>query len=186
MPVLLFLPVWLIMYVGTLESPTREEGVLFEGGQVYAENCASCHGADGGGGVGPAFNNGAVIETFASFEDQVAWIVHGTQGYIDAGRETYGDTNLALGGTGANMPNFGDPLDASEVMWATFYTRIELGGYQEELPFAEAVFAAYESGELELPEQFNEGIDGDFEAEVEEVLAEIRAEFSQGEEVAAG
>ena len=35
MPVLLFLPIWLIMYVGTLEEPTREEGVLFEGGEVY-------------------------------------------------------------------------------------------------------------------------------------------------------
>ena len=70
MPVLLFLPIWLIMYVGTLEAPTREEGVLFEGGEVYAANCASCHGAGGGGGVGPGFNGGAVIETFANFEDR--------------------------------------------------------------------------------------------------------------------
>jgi mono/diheme cytochrome c family protein len=186
MPVLLFLPVWLIMYVGTLEEPTREEGVLYEGGEVYAENCASCHGGGGGGGVGPAFNNGAVIETFAGFEDQVAWIVHGTQGYIDAGLETYGDTDMALGGSGANMPNFGAQLEASEIMWATFYERIELGGYEEELPLAEAVFEAYESGELELPGHFNEGIDGDFKAEIEEVLAEIRAELSEGEEVAAG
>ena len=186
MPVLLFLPVWLIMYVGTLEEPAHQEGVLYEGGEVYAENCASCHGGGGGGGVGPAFNNGAVIETFASVEDQVAWIVHGTQGYIDAGRETYGDTDVALGGSGANMPTFGAQLAASEIVWATFYERIELGGYEEELPLAEAVFEAYESGELEFPEHFNEGIDGDFEAEIEELLAEIHAELSEGEEVAAG
>jgi hypothetical protein len=184
--VLLFLPFWLIMYVGTLEEPAREQGVLYEGGEVYAENCASCHGGGGGGGVGPAFNNGAVIETFASFEDQVAWIVHGTQGYIDAGRESYGDTNKALGGSGANMPNFGEPLEASEVMWATFYERIELSGYEEELPFAEAVFEAYEHGELELPEHFAEGVDGDFEAQVEEVLVDIRAELGGAEEVASG
>ncbi len=186
MPVLLFLPVWLIMYVGTLEAPPSEDGVLYEGGQVYAENCASCHGAGGGGGVGPGFNNGAIIETFASFEDQVAWIVHGTQGYLDAGRETYGDTNKPLGGTGANMPNFGEPLEAGEVMWATFYERIELGGYEEELPFAEAVFDAYDHGELELPTHFLEGVDGDFEAEIKAMLAEIRAELGGSEEVAAG
>ena len=186
MPVLLFLPVWLIMYVGTLEEPTRSEGVLYEGGEVYAENCASCHGAAGGGGVGPAFNNGAVIETFSNFEDQVAWIVHGTQGYLDAGRETYGDTERALGGSGANMPNFGEPLEAAEILWATFYERIELSGHGEDLAFAEALFAAYDHGELELPEHFAEGIDGDFEAEIEELLAGIRAELTESEEVAAG
>ena len=29
-------------------------GDLYRGETVYSQNCASCHGADGGGGVGPA------------------------------------------------------------------------------------------------------------------------------------
>mgnify|MGYP000099785746 CR=1 FL=1 len=187
MPVLLFLPFWLIMYVGTLEDVTREEGVLYEGGIVYAENCASCHGAAGGGGVGPAFTNGAVIETFSSYESMVAWIVHGTQGYADAGFDSYGDTNKPLGGSGANMPAFGEPLTAEEIMWATFYERINHGGFEEELPLAEALFDAADHGELELPEHFLEGVDGDFEAEIAALLAPIRAELAAGEEeVAAG
>jgi len=186
MPVLLFLPIWLIMYIGTLEDPTRNEGVIYEGGNVYAENCASCHGAEGGGGVGPGFNNGAIIETFASLEDQVAWIVHGTQGYVDAGRSSYGDTNKGLGSSGANMPAFGDALTAEEVVYATLYERVALGGYEAELPLAEAIFDGLDHGELELPEHFVEGADGDFEAEISEMLAEVRAGLAAGEEVAAG
>ena len=64
-------------------------------------------------------------------------------------------------------------------MWATFYERIELGGYEDELPFAEAVFDAYDHGELELPTHFLEGVDGDFEAEIKAMLAQIRAELGR-------
>jgi len=186
MPVLLFLPIWLIMYVGTLEDVTREEGVLYEGGIVYAENCASCHGAAGGGGVGPAFTNGAVIESFASFESQVAWIVHGTQGYADAGFDSYGDTNKPLGGSGANMPAFGEDLDSKELLYAVLYERVELGGYEAELPLAEALFDALDHGELEIPEHFAEGPDGDFTAEVEAMFEEFLTELNAEEEVASG
>jgi len=185
MPVLLFLPIWLIMYVGTLEEPTREEGVIYEGGEVYAEKCASCHGPTGGGGVGPAFSGGAIIDTFANFEDQVAWVVHGTQGYIDDGRETYGDNNLALGGSGANMPAFGEELHADELVYAVFYERIELGGFEEELPLAEAIFDKIDNGELGLPENFAEGAGGDFEEAVTALFAEVIAEL-EAEETAAG
>ena len=60
-----------------------------------------------------------------------------------------------------------------------------IGGYEEELPFAEAVFEAYEAASSKS-EHFLEGPDGDFEAEIKEMLAEIRAEFGGTEEVAAG
>ncbi len=177
MPVLLFLPIWLIMYVGTLEDPTREEGVIYEGGLVYATHCASCHGVSGGGGVGPSFNNGAVIETFSLLESQVAWVVHGTQGYQDAGLTTYGDTNKQLGGTGANMPAFGADLTAEELVTSVLYTRIELGGYGEELELAERLYDKIENQELELPGQFAEGVDGDFESEIVEMFAQVREEL---------
>jgi len=185
MPVLLFLPIWLIMYVGTLEEPERNEGVLYEGGEVYAEHCAVCHGAGGGGGVGPAFSNGAIIEVFANFEDQAAWIVHGTQGYADSGRDTYGDTNKAVGGSGANMPAFGEELTSEELIYVTFYERIELGGHEEDLKLAEKVFDALDHGELELAEHFAEGTEGDFAAEIGAMFEELILELEEAE-LAAG
>jgi len=177
MPVLLFLPIWLIMYVGTLEEPTREEGVLYEGGLVYAEHCAACHGGEGGGGVGPAFSNGAIIETFSLLESQVAWVVHGTQGYADAGFETYGDTNKVLGGSGANMPAFGAELTVEELVSSVLYERVELGGYTEELELAERLYDKIHNEELELPEHFAEGPDGDFEDEIVVMFQQVRDEL---------
>jgi len=178
MPVLLFLPIWLIMYVGTLEDVTREEGVLFEGGEVYAENCATCHGGAGGGGIGPAFTNGTIIETFSLLESQIAWVVHGTQGYADAGLDSYGDNNTPLGASGANMPAFGADLTVEELVTSVLYERIELGGYNEELELAERLYDKIESGELELGEHFEEGPDGDFEAEIVEMFAQVREELN--------
>lgn len=186
MPVLLFLPVWLIMYVGTLEEPTREEGVLYEGGVVYEEKCASCHGAGGGGGVGPAFSNGAIIETFADVESMVSWVVHGTQGYIDAGETTYGDNAKPLGADGKAMPAFGVDLTAEEIIVAVFYERIALGGYESELPLAEAVFDKLDHGELDGEVHFIEGEGGDFDGtgEIATFFTLSREELA-GEEVAA-
>lgn len=177
MPVLLFLPIWLVMYVGTLEDPTREEGVIYEGGLVYAEHCASCHGATGGGGVGPAFGNGAIIDTFSLLESQVAWVVHGTAGYQDAGFDTYGDNNTPLGATGANMPAFGADLTVEELVTSVLYERIELGGYDQELELAERLYDKIENQELELPEHFAEGPDGDFEEDIVLMFQQVRDEL---------
>jgi mono/diheme cytochrome c family protein len=187
MPVLLFLPIWLIMYVGTLEEPTRSEGVLYEGGLVYVEaGCSGCHGAGGGGGTGPAFTNGDVITTFSQAESQMAWVVHGTQGYLDAGLTTYGDTNKPMKGyNGSLMPAFGADLTSEELIAVVFYERVVLGGYEDETVLAEAVWAAIEAGDLELPEHFNEGVDGDFTAEIIDMLSSAR-EGVAGGEVAAG
>lgn len=187
MPVLIFLPVWLIMYVGTLEEPAREEGVLFTGGQVYAANCASCHGAAGGGGVGPAFTNGAVISTFAQPESMVAWVGQGSSIFREAGRTTYGDTEKPIGGNnGSLMPAFAERLTARELIAAVFYERINHGGAEDELPLAEAMYEAMNAGELDGGTHFVEGPDGDLDGtgEISEFFAEIR-EMVGGEEVAA-
>ena len=185
MPVLLFLPIWLIMYVGTLEEPAREEGVLFEGGEVYAQHCASCHGDAGQGqGAFPALSNGAVISTFSNLEDQIIWVVHGTAGFTEAGRDVYGDNNTAVGGSGAAMPAFGDALTTEELIFAVIYERVGLSGAADEAELAEAIFEAYETGDLELPEHFAEGVDGDFEDTIGGLFDELRAGLS--EEVAEG
>ena len=48
----------------------RHRGPLGDGVEVYS-NCAGCHGADGGGGVGYAFTDGEVLATFPHIADQI-------------------------------------------------------------------------------------------------------------------
>ena len=56
-------------------------------------NCASCHGADGGGGVGYAFTEGEIVRTFPNIADQVRWVFYGTEGYNAENIAVYGDEN---------------------------------------------------------------------------------------------
>ncbi len=48
------------------------------GAQVFAANCASCHGADGGGGTGPQLAGGAAAKRFPDVEDQIAFVSQGS------------------------------------------------------------------------------------------------------------
>ncbi len=50
---------------------------LVEGRDVYARNCASCHGSDGGGGVGRKLSEGAVVAAFPNIKDQIDLIANG-------------------------------------------------------------------------------------------------------------
>ncbi len=131
MPVLVFFPIWLFVYVGTLEAPSGAvAGPLAEGAEIYEVNCAACHGAGGGGGVGPALTNGEVINTFSTWQDQVDWIVNGSPAagtpYGDADRD--GGQRIAAGG----MPAFGESLSASEILAVVLYERVQHGGQSEE------------------------------------------------------
>lgn len=98
MTALAALPLWGYVYVRTLEEPPAGEAdPLALGAEVYAGNCASCHGGTGGGGSGPAFTDGAVIETWPDWRDHAAWVRLGTEGW-PAG--TYGANNKPTGGGG--------------------------------------------------------------------------------------
>jgi len=48
------------------------------GAQVYAANCAGCHGADGGGGTGPQLAGGAAVKRFPDVEDQITFVSEGS------------------------------------------------------------------------------------------------------------
>lgn len=50
---------------------------LVEGREVYARNCSSCHGSDGGGGVGPKLDEGLVVEAYPDIKDQIDLIANG-------------------------------------------------------------------------------------------------------------
>lgn len=93
-----------------------------DGKAVYGGKCASCHGASGGGGVGPKLAAGAVITTFPDPVDQVRWVLLGSaQGaaiYEKAGKK-------AVGG----MPTFAGTISITEVVEAVLYERQNISGH---------------------------------------------------------
>jgi hypothetical protein len=98
---------------------------LFSIGQaVYEANCTACHGAGGGGGVGPAFTNGAVLATFSSCADHIEWVAIGSNGWPDP---TYGDNDTPVLGSGVAMPGFSS-LTNDELVAVSLYERVAFGG----------------------------------------------------------
>lgn len=96
------LPLWGYVYVRTLEPPpTGEDTPLALGAEVYAGNCASCHGASGAGVSAPGFVDGAVVETFPDWRDQAAWVLIGSDQWPGS---TYGATETPVGASGGVMP----------------------------------------------------------------------------------
>ena len=124
MPVLALLPVWAVVYANSMqEPPLGENDPIARGGELYASNCASCHGATGGGATGPAMNNGAVLETWPKAADHVEWVEVGSTGWPG---DTYGAQKKPK--SGANMPGFEGQLEEDEILLIVRYEREVFGG----------------------------------------------------------
>ncbi len=167
------LPVWAFMYVRALQPATVvASGPLGEGATVYNQ-CASCHGGAGEGGVGYAFQNGSVIATFPHIEDQLRWVKLGSEAYVAAGIEIAGDPNRVggphiAGATGV-MPASAAALGLTdvEILAVVCHERFDLAGAAHEGPEYETwcsetseIFLALEAGTAtfaNLHEQF-EGV----------------------------
>jgi len=93
-------------------------------GQAEFQTCAACHGANGEGGVGPAF--AGVTSTFSSCADHIEWVRLGTNGFRAAGRTTYGDLAKPVGGVGV-MPSFAS-LSQEQLASVVAFERIRFGG----------------------------------------------------------
>ncbi len=161
MATLSLMPVWAFMYVRAVtEPPEVVEGPLGIGAEMYS-SCASCHGADGGGGVGYPFSGGEVLKTFPHIEDQIRYVYYGTEGYNAAGVEIYGNPDREGGahvtGNRGVMPAFGGQLTQYEIVAVVCHERYALGGadptseeYAEEYETwcseESAVFAELEAG----------------------------------------
>ena len=185
MPVLLFLPLWAFLYVGTLESPTRgETGLIGEGEEVYANTaaCASCHGGDGAGtNSGPQLNGGELLSTFPESPDglglaqQIEWIVKGTND-TGVGRP-YGATSRG-GGEGrvagwfGEMPGFSGDLTAREVIAASLYERAVHNDSATARTIAALVEELSATGDVVLPESFSPDITAE---EIQALLAPVFA-----------
>jgi len=131
-PVALFLPIWGFMVYGTLEEPTREAaGPIAAGSEIFS-NCAACHGAGGGGGVGYQLNEGQVLLTFPDVASHVAWVANGSP----AAGVAYGNPDRpggqrVSGALGSQMPAFAS-LGGLEVLEVTLYNRVTHGQQPEE------------------------------------------------------
>ena len=162
-PVLLTLPVWAMMYVGTLERvPQGLTGLLGHGEELYVETgCSGCHGAEGGGGIGPAFADGEVHVSFTSIEDQIVWIAKGSA--IVGTGNTYTSADSARPrAVAGQMPGYGsegaNSLNAEDIIAVTLYerTQFEPGEAGErDLLLASTLNELIETGEIELPESFD-------------------------------
>lgn len=78
-----------------------DDAELVQGRELYANNCVSCHGSDGSGGLGRKLSNGAVVEAFPNVADQISLIVDGK----------------------GTMPSFRGRLTDAEVQAVVRYTR---------------------------------------------------------------
>jgi len=74
--------------------------VLAEGQQIFNSNCASCHGAAGGGGYGKKLA-GTVEATYPDIADEIAVITNGK----------------------GSMPSFGRKLTPEQIEAVALYTR---------------------------------------------------------------
>ena len=165
MPVLLFLPIWAFMYIGTLEDPTRAAtGILADGSEVYAQQCAVCHTASGAGaGSGPQLNDGEVLLTFpddpenVGLSQHVTWVALGTDGTGEG--NSYGAAERGrVAGWFANMPGHKGKLTATEILAAALYERTEHGESAVAATLAPIVDEMLAAGTLQLPEQFDENV----------------------------
>ena len=108
-------------------ASTNTVNYVSVGQQVYsgAAACAGCHGANGGGGVGPAFIGGALYKTFPTCADHAKWIQLGSAGWQAEVGAAYGaEDTISIGG----MPGFQGKLTEEELMAVVVFERVVFGG----------------------------------------------------------
>lgn len=162
------LPVWGFMYLRALQPEVKKvEGPLAVGGELYP-GCAGCHGGSGEGGSGRPFAEGEVLKTFPRIEDQLNFVIVGSQKFKEAGLAVYGDPNREGGAHApysytskiAMPPRGGNAeLTDAQIVGLVCHERFTLGGadpadekYAAEFekwcsPEAE-IYAKLEGGEL--------------------------------------
>ncbi|MDJ0923521.1 MAG: cytochrome c [Acidimicrobiia bacterium] len=110
---------------GEAQACEGDASPFFSLGQaIYNAQCTACHGAGGGGGVGPAFTGGAILATFSGCNDHIEWIAIGSNDWPEA---TYGDTAKPVGGVGV-MPGYQNSLSEEEIASVSLYERVAFGG----------------------------------------------------------
>ena len=152
MAALSLLPLWAFMYLLALKPEEKAvAGPLAMGTEVYG-GCAGCHGADGAGGAGQVLYQGSVLKTFPHIEDMLNFVYTGSQPYVAAGLDVYGDPDREggphkpLGYNGNAMPQQGEKagggLTEYEILAVVCHIRYDLSGAD---PASEQWAAEYEN-----------------------------------------
>jgi mono/diheme cytochrome c family protein len=129
-PVLALLPIWAFIYTNTLEEPSKTASGPLAAGQTIYGQCASCHGASGGGGVGPALAGGDLAQVFPDYKDQIKWVSLGSNGWPSA---TYGAINKPKkGGMPSWAADAGGSLTPLQIAEVVRYEREVLAGMPPE------------------------------------------------------
>ena len=123
MPVIIFLPLWAIVYMGAFGESSTAAGPA-TGAEIFQQaGCVNCHGARGEGGVGPPLAGGEVTKTFPDQVEHEKFVSEGSskikgQPYGDPAREG-GQRTAASGG----MPSFAGQLTPEEITAVVTYER---------------------------------------------------------------
>lgn len=137
MAALSLMPIWAFMYVRALTAPPEvASGPMGVGEATFGGDCATCHGATGGGGSGRPLADGEVNETFPNIEDHLRFVYFGTDQYNLAGVSSYGDPDREGGarvpGSFGAMPGqgaaAGGDLSDAEILGVVCHERFALGG----------------------------------------------------------
>ena len=190
MPVLLFLPIWAIYYVGYLERPPVTGGLAFEGAEAYA-TCSGCHGVGGGGGSGRQLSDGEVTRTFPVYEGEgydglagmIAWVANGSSATASIeGSAIYGDPDREggpqqIGALLGNMSGFGAQLSIEELAAVVYHERSQFGALEAEQIDEE--FEVLEEFIHVAEEDGVDHIDGMSVAEVHEMLEAARGKLAE-------
>ena len=100
------LAVGLDVQLGSATSAGQSDVVgLVLGERIYNTHCASCHGAEGEGKVGPAIGNGVVVDAYPFVSRQIAVVTDGR----------------------AAMPSFATTLTPEQIEAVVLFEREQLG-----------------------------------------------------------
>ena len=127
MPVLVFLPLWGVIYMAGLSpAASGKPSQLATGQSIFTAQCAGCHGAAGGGGVGRQMSEGNLVKTFPDIIGQLEFVWLGSNGIGPAGTP-YGDPareggqHKTLSYNGNPMPAFNKSLTQAQLLAVVRY-----------------------------------------------------------------
>jgi mono/diheme cytochrome c family protein len=117
--------VMVVIGVGCGSGSVTSESLRMGRG-VYADNCSSCHGSSGQGGVGPSLAN--VLETWPDCADQQDWITLGSERWKAERGPTYGANDKPVAKV---MPEHAKSLTPDEIAAVAAFERVQYGGGDE-------------------------------------------------------
>jgi len=130
LPLIVALPLWGIVYLGAFGShqPVSPNNPVVLGAAIFVNNCATCHGATGAGGVGPQLNGGEVLKEWPVLADHINWVHTGGAPYVG---KTIGGLNIPVPANNV-MPAFGmdhgGNLTNQQILDVVCYERVTFGG----------------------------------------------------------